>query len=133
MVDKCNVYRNVKGICIREIKAPNKPFGMDVLRPEEKILAFFQYMGHVVIRAIPPVADKDISGSGLGIMPVNHVTEGPEFIFLVDGLDQCIGIGVFLQVIERIQVHAVEAFCGMASRYKVFRGREGGPAEKRKG
>ena len=110
---KGDVYRNVKGIRTGEIKVPDKAFGMDVLRPEEKKLAFFQHMGHVVIRAVPPVADKDIPGPGLGMVPVNHVTEGLEFILPVDGLDQGIGIGMSLQVIERIQVHAVEAFCGM--------------------
>ena len=111
---KGNVDRNVKGIRIREIKIPNKPFGMDVFCAEEEILAFFQHMRHVVIGTVSPVADKDIPGPGPGIVPVNHITESPEFILLVDRLDERVRISMSLQVIKSIQVHAVEAFCGMS-------------------
>ena len=130
---KSNVHRNVKGIRIREIKISNKPFGMDVFRAEEKILSFFHNMRHIVIGAVSSVADEDIPGSGPGIVPVNHITESPEFILLVDGLDEGVRISMFLQVIKSIQVHAVEAFCGMSFRYKVFWGRKGGPAEEGEG
>nr|WP_330364224.1 hypothetical protein [Enterocloster clostridioformis] len=45
---------------------------------------------------------------------MDHIAEGPEFILVVDGLDKRGRIGVLLEVIEGIQVHAVEAFRGMS-------------------
>ena len=87
---------------------------MDVLCAEEEVLSLLHDMGHVIIGAVPPVADKDIPGTRWCVEPVNHITESPEFILVVDGLDKSGQIGVFLEVIECIQVHAVEARCGMA-------------------
>lgn len=54
-------------------------------------------------------------------MMVHHIAESPERILLVNWLDQSIRIGMFLQVIESIQVHAVKSFCRMSLRNKVFR------------
>lgn len=85
---------------------------------------------YVVIGAVSPVADKDIPGPKTGIVSVNHVAESPEFILVVDGLDKCIGIRMFLQVIKCIQMHTVENFCGMAFRYRAFLRRKGRLAEK---
>lgn len=85
---KCDIHGNIKGSGIREIKIPDKTFGMDVFRAEEKKLSFFQHMSHIVIGTVPPVADKDIPGSGEGSVPVDHVTESPEFVLAVNGLDK---------------------------------------------
>ena len=108
-----NLHRNVKGIRIREIKISSKPFGMDVFRAEEKILSFFHNMRHVVIGTVSSVADEDIPGSGPGTVPVNHITESPEFILLVDGLDEGVRINMFPEVIKSIHMHAEKAFCRM--------------------
>lgn len=110
---KGDIYCNVKRVGIREVKIPDKAFGMDVLCAEEEILSLFHDMSHVIIGAVPTVADEDVPGIWRRIKPVNHIAEGPEFILTVDRLDKCGRIGVLIQVIECIQVHAVEAFCGM--------------------
>ncbi len=86
---------------------------MDVLCAEEKVLPLLHDMGHVIIGAVAAVADEDIPGIRRCIEPVNHIAEGLEFILAVDRLDKRGRIGVLVQVIECIQVHAVEAFCGM--------------------
>lgn len=65
---------------------------MDVFGTKQKILAFFYHMRHVIIRAISPVANKDIFGARHCDMAVCHVTEGPEFILLMNRLDQSIRI-----------------------------------------
>lgn len=65
---RCGIHSNVKGIHIRPVKIPDRPFGMDVFRAEEKILVFFQHVGRVVIGAVPPVADKDIPGTRQGMI-----------------------------------------------------------------
>lgn len=87
---------------------------------------------HVVIGAVPSVADKDVPGIRQGIVAVNHTAESPEFIFLMNGLDEGIGINVLLQIIKSVQMHAVKPFCGIAFCYKVFRGRKERLTEKSK-
>ena len=87
---------------------------MDVLGAEKKKLPFFQDMGHIIIGTVPPVPDKDVFGARKALLPVNHSTEGQEFIFLMYGLNEGIGISMEGEVIKSIQVHAVEAFGGMA-------------------
>lgn len=87
--DQGDIYLNVKGIRVRKIKISNKPFGMDVFGTEQKILVLFHDMSHVVIRAIAPVTDKDIFRAGQHGVPVYHVAESPELIFLVNRLELC--------------------------------------------
>ena len=110
---KCDIYRNVKRARIWKVKIPDKAFGMDVLCAEEEVLPLLHDMGHIIIGAVPTVADEDIPGIRRRIKPIDHIAEGPEFILAVDRLDKRGRIGVLVQVIECIQVHTVEAFCGM--------------------
>lgn len=91
---------------------------MDILGTEQEILSLFHNMIHVVIRAIATVTDIDIFSSIQNIMPVNNITESTEFIFVSDGLDQRIRVGMGIQVIESIQVHAVDTV-GRVSRATV--------------
>ena len=110
---KGDVYGDVKGIGIREAKVPDEAFGMDVLSAKKEVLSLLRHMGHVIIGAVSAAADEDILGTRWRVKPVSHIAEGPELILEVDGLDKCGRIGMPLQVIEGIQVHAVEAFCRM--------------------
>ncbi len=89
-------------------------FGLAMLYDCKVDEGFRHDMGHVIIGAVPAVADEDISGTRWRVEPVDHIAEGPEFILVVDGLDKRGRIGVLLDVIEGIQVHAVEAFRGMS-------------------
>lgn len=50
---KCDIHGNIKETGIREIKIPDKTFGMDVFRAEEKKLSFFLHMSHIVIGTVP--------------------------------------------------------------------------------
>ncbi len=70
--DQSNIYLNIKGIHVRDIKLSNKSFGMDVFGTEQKILVLFHAMSPVVIRAIAPVTDKDILGARQRGVPVYH-------------------------------------------------------------
>lgn len=87
---------------------------MDILGTEQEILSLFHDVCHVVIGAIPAVTDIDIFLSFQNVVTVNDITESTEFIFAADGLDQRIRIGMRIQVIESIQVHAVDAAGGVA-------------------
>ena len=106
---------------------------MDVFCAKEEELSLFHDMSHVVIGTVPPVTDKDISGPRRCDVAVDHATESPEFILLMDGLEEGVGISMLLQVIEGIQVHAVESFSRMPLGNKIFRRGKGWPAEKSKG
>lgn len=106
---------------------------MDVFCAKEEELSLFHDMSHVVIGTVPPVTDKYISGPRRCDVAVDHATESPEFILLMDGLEEGVGISMLLQVIEGIQVHAVESFSRMPLGNKIFRRGKGWPAEKSKG
>lgn len=68
----------------------------------------FHNMCHVIIRTIATVADIDIFSSTHNIAPVNDITESTEFIFAADWLYQCIRVSMGIQIIESIQMHAVD-------------------------
>ena len=99
---------NIEGFIIRKIKIADQSFGMDILGTEQKTLSLFHNVCHVVIRAISTVTDIDIFSPIQNVMPVNNITESTEFIFAADGLDQRIRVGMGIQVIESIKVHAVD-------------------------
>ena len=116
--DQYDADINIEGFRIWKIKIADQSFGMDILGTEQEILSLFHNMIHVVIRAIATVTDIDIFSSIQNIMPVNNITESTEFIFVSDGLDQRIRVGMGIQVIESIQVHAVDTV-GRVSRATV--------------
>lgn len=62
---------------------------MDVLCTEEEVLSLLHHMGHVIIGAVPAVADEDIPGTRRRVKPVGHIAEGPEFILVADGESAC--------------------------------------------
>ena len=57
---------------------------------------------------IAAVADIDIFSSIHNSVPVNNITESTEFIFAADWLYQCIRVSMGIQIIESIQMHAVD-------------------------
>ena len=87
---------------------------MDVFGTEHKELSLFHYVCHVVVRTIAAVADIDILSFFGDYVAVNHVTESPEFIFVMDRLDQGIRISVGCEIIKSIQMHTVDASDGIA-------------------
>lgn len=106
---------------------------MDVFCTEEEVLSLSHDMSYIVIGTVSSVADKDIPDTLKSAVAVDHFTESPKFIFLMNGLDEGVGISMILLVIERIQIHTVEAFSGMPLGTKIFRRRKGRSAEKSKG
>lgn len=115
---------NVKRIIIREFKISDKAFFMDVFCTEKEKLPLSDHMCHVVIGAVSPVTDKDGFATKRIPIAVNHVTEGPEFIFLVDRLDDGVRVGMLFKVVKGVEVHAVKPFCRMSFRDEILGGGE---------
>ncbi len=57
--NKSYIYGKIKRVLVREIKIFYNPLGMNILCAEKEVLSFFDNMGHVVIRAVSSVPDKD--------------------------------------------------------------------------
>lgn len=76
---------------------------MDILGTKKEALSVFDHMGHIVVRAVSPVSDIDVFCAWGDRMPVNNGAEGAEFIFVMDGLEEGVGIDAFFQVIKGIE------------------------------
>ncbi len=76
---------NIKGFRFREFKISDQAFGMDILCAEEEILSLFHNMCHVVVGAVPPVANVDIFPAGERPVPVHDVAECAKFVFSCPG------------------------------------------------
>lgn len=88
----------------------DKPFLMDILCTEQKILSIFNDMRHIVVRAIPPVPNIDILRAWTGPVPVHDGTESPEFVFLMDWLKQYVRVNVTVKIIKGIDMDAINPF-----------------------
>lgn len=87
---------------------------------EKKILFPFYNMSHIIIRAVAPVANENCFCIRNAHMTVYKLAKSSEFIFLMSRLYQCICINMPVQVIENIDMHAVEPGGRMAFRNIVF-------------
>ncbi len=126
-----NGDRFIKGVLFWDAEIANKPFGEDVFDPEKEILSFFDDMRHIVIGAIAPVTHIDVLAAGKEGAGIRHTAESLEFIFHMDWLEQRGSIHVPVEIIERIDMEAVKALCGMAFGYEILIGGEFTAAEKR--
>ena len=80
------VNRNVEGVLVRKVEISNKPLLVHVLASEQKVLFVFNNVGHIVIRAIAPVADIDVFRSVRNGMSVNNGAEGAKLVLVVNRL-----------------------------------------------
>ena len=80
-----NGHVNIKRFRFREFEISDQAFGMDILCAEEEILSLFHNMCHVVVGAVPPVANVDIFPAGERPVPVHDVAECAKFVFSCPG------------------------------------------------
>ena len=111
---------NIKGFRFREFKISDQAFGMDILCAEEEILSLFHHMGHVVVGAVPPVANVDILPAGERPVPVHDVAECAKFVFFMYGLEDGVRIDVCIEVKKGINMYAVDTAGGAAAHSRGF-------------
>ena len=111
---KSYVNSYIKCIRIRKSKVPNPPFACNIFCTKNKILFFFNHVGHVVIRAIPSVSNKNSSLIRVRDMSVYKLAKSKELIFFMCRLKNGIRIDSFIYVIKGIDVYAVKAGSGMS-------------------
>ena len=111
---------NIKGFRFREFKISDQAFGMDILCAEEEILSLFHHMCHVVVGAVPPVANVDIFPAGERPVPVHDVAECAKFVFFMHGLEDGVRIDVCIEVKKGINMYAVDTAGGAAAHSRGF-------------
>ncbi len=109
-----------EGFRFREFKISDQAFGMDILCAEEEILSLFHNMCHVVVGAVPPVANVDIFPAGERPVPVHDVTECTKFVFFMHGLEDIVRIDVCVKVKKGINMYAVDTAGGAAAHSRGF-------------
>ena len=93
---------------------PGNSTDIHIFGTKEKELLFFQYMCHVIIRTIAPVSYEDTGSPIRCLQAVHHSTEGLEFIFEMNRLNDGVRISACIKIIESVEMERIEAFSRMA-------------------
>ena len=100
---------DVKRFLFWEVGA-KKPLYLRIGCPDDKKGPVLDGMGKDIVGMEPPVGKEHRERSAAGDMPVSQLATCGKLISFPHGLDDCVGIDLIQQVIQRDEVHLVIAF-----------------------